>query len=186
MNEKNLLWNDDIKMRFVKRIASQELGISEAEFEDCLATLCNLLPDLAPRLAKAPPQRLAQLAAATHTLAARLLRLRTIFPKANVSLLVERRLSLLLEDDLDAVEEAAVQLQPLLPGILVDVFVQEHPQVLEVEDFAEAIEDAKRMMPQIDIAKALRNSPDLVLSFQKGKHLIPYDEPWPIKKANSS
>lgn len=61
-------------------------------------------------------------------------------PQANVSLLVERRLSLLLEDDLDAVEEAAVQLQPLLPGILVDVFVQEHPQVLEVEDFAEAIE----------------------------------------------
>lgn len=33
-----------------------------------------------------------------------------------------------------------MQLQPLLPGILVDVFVQEHPQVLEVEDFAEAIE----------------------------------------------
>lgn len=65
----------------MQRIASQELGISEAEFEDCLATLCNLLPDLAPRLAKAPPQRLAQLAAATHTLAARLLRLRTIFPK---------------------------------------------------------------------------------------------------------
>jgi hypothetical protein len=65
----------------LQRIAAQELGISEAEFEDSLATLSNLLPDLAPRLAKAPPQRLAQLAAATHTLAARLLRLRGIFPK---------------------------------------------------------------------------------------------------------
>lgn len=185
MNEHNLLWNDDIKMRFVKRIASQELGISEAEFEDCLATLCNLLPDLAPRLAKAPPQRLAQLAAATHTLAARLLRLRAIFPKANISLLIERRLSLLLEDDLNAVAAAAVRLQGLLPGLGVDAFVAAHPQVLEVDDFAEAIEDAKRMMPHIDVAKALRNSPELVLSFQKGKHLIPYDEPWPIKKNSS-
>jgi hypothetical protein len=55
--------------------------MSEDDFGDCLATLCNLLPDLAPRLVKAPPQRLAQLAAATHTLAARLLRLRAIFPK---------------------------------------------------------------------------------------------------------
>jgi hypothetical protein len=47
------------------------------------------------------------------------------------------------------------------------------------------LQDAKRMMPQIDVAKALRNSPELVLSFQKGKHLIPYDEPWPIKKSSS-
>jgi hypothetical protein len=57
--------------------------MSEDDFGDCLATLYNLLPDLAPRLAKAPPKRLAQLAAATHTLAARLLRLRAIFPKVS-------------------------------------------------------------------------------------------------------
>jgi hypothetical protein len=40
------------------------------------------------------------------------------------------------------------------------------------------------MMPQVDVGKALRNSPELVLSFQKGKHLIPYDEPWPIDKSS--
>jgi hypothetical protein len=47
-----------------------------------------------------------------------------------------------------------------------------------------ALQDAKRMLPQVDVAKALRSSPDLVLSFQKGKHLIPYDEPWPISKSS--
>jgi hypothetical protein len=38
------------------------------------------------------------------------------------------------------VQAAAGRLLALLPGISVDVFVQEHPQVLEVDDFAEAIE----------------------------------------------
>ncbi|KAF6256115.1 hypothetical protein COO60DRAFT_1640964 [Scenedesmus sp. NREL 46B-D3] len=192
LDERSLLWNDDVKIRLVTRVAAQEPGMSEAELQDRLATLRNLLPDLAPRLAKAPPKRLAQLAAATHTLAARLLRLRFIFPKAshryltslqaNISALVERRLSLLLEDDLGEVEAAAARLCDLLPGILVDTFVEAHPQVLEVRDFEAAIEDAKRMMPHIDVATALRNSPELVLSFQKGKHLIPYDEPWPISR----
>jgi hypothetical protein len=43
--------------------------------------------------------------------------------QANISLLVERRLSLLLEDDLDEVEAAAGRLRSLLPGVLVDTFV---------------------------------------------------------------
>jgi hypothetical protein len=60
--------------------------------------------------------------------------------QANISLLVERRLSLLLEDDLDEVEAAAGRLRGLLPGIMVDTFVEAHPQVLEVDDFAAAIE----------------------------------------------
>jgi hypothetical protein len=60
--------------------------------------------------------------------------------QANISLLVERRLSLLLEDDLEEVEAAAGRLRGLLPGILVDTFVEAHPQVLEVDDFAIAIE----------------------------------------------
>jgi hypothetical protein len=63
-----------------------------------------------------------------------------LFLQANISLLIERRLSLLLEDDLDAVAAAAVRLQGLLPGLGVDAFVEAHPQVLEVDDFAEAIE----------------------------------------------
>lgn len=69
----------------MQRIASQELGISEEELEERLQTLSNLLPDLAPRLIKAPPQQLAQLAAGTHAIAARLLQLKAIFPQVGHS-----------------------------------------------------------------------------------------------------
>lgn len=44
-----------------------------------------------------------------------------------------------------------------------------------------ALQDAKRIMPGIDVAQMLRSNPDMVLSLQKGKNLIPYDQienPW--------
>lgn len=44
------------------------------------------------------------------------------------------------------------------------------------------MQDAKRLMPQMDIAQTLRTNPDLVLSFQKGKNLIPYDPAWPMQQ----
>jgi hypothetical protein len=43
------------------------------------------------------------------------------------------------------------------------------------------LQDAKRLMPKMDIAQTLRTNPELVLSFQKGKNLIPYDPAWPVQ-----
>lgn len=43
------------------------------------------------------------------------------------------------------------------------------------------MQDAKRIMPNMDVPKVLRTNPDMVLSLQKGKNLIPYDQipnPW--------
>jgi hypothetical protein len=110
MSERNIAWNDDLKLRLVKRMASQELGLTEAQLEERLQALFNLLPggclivvraptrhpsfpacqhrcgchcaaDLADRLIRAPPKRVAQLATSTDVIAARLLRLRELFPK---------------------------------------------------------------------------------------------------------
>lgn len=69
----------------MQRVASQELAISEAELEERLQAVCNLLPDLADRLFMAPPKRIAALASNTRVIAARLLRLREIFPKVCVA-----------------------------------------------------------------------------------------------------
>jgi hypothetical protein len=33
MNERNLVWNDDLKLRLIKRAVSDELGVSEEEVE---------------------------------------------------------------------------------------------------------------------------------------------------------
>eukprot|EP00775_Hariotina_reticulata_P003423 gene3423-3695_t len=133
MSERNLVWNDQLKLQLIKRASADKLGLSDGELEQRLATITLLLPDLADRLTRAPPTLLAQLAANTDTLAARLLRLKLIFP-----------------------------------------------EVLYVDDFEAALQDAQRLVPNLDLTAALRSNPDLVLSFQKGAHLIPYDPPWPI------
>lgn len=180
MNERNIMWSDELKLRLIKRVASQELHITEEELEERLQQVFNLLPDLADRLVKAPPKRVAELASSVDVIAARLLRLREICPKANASALVGNRLTLLLDDDLDEVASAAVRLQALLPGITVDKFVEYYPQVLDVDDFELALQDAKRLMPKMDVAHTLRTNPEMVLMNLKGKHLIPYDPAWPI------
>lgn len=36
-------------------------------------------------------------------------------------------------------------------------------------------QDAKRMMPNLDVAQTLRTNPDMILMLVKGKSLIPYD-----------
>jgi hypothetical protein len=43
------------------------------------------------------------------------------------------------------------------------------------------LQDAARIMPGIDVTSMLRSNPDMILSLQKGKNLIPYDQidnPW--------
>lgn len=59
------MWNDALKLRLVLRIASEELGISDADMESRLTDLAVLLPELAGRLANAPPRLVARLAADT-------------------------------------------------------------------------------------------------------------------------
>lgn len=59
--------------------------------------------------------------------------------QADISQLVASRLSLLLEEDLDEVEAAVARLRVLLPHLFVDKFVEAHPQVLDVQDFEQAL-----------------------------------------------
>ncbi|GLC45449.1 hypothetical protein PLESTB_000617100 [Pleodorina starrii] len=181
MNERNMYWNDDLKVRLIKRIASDELGISDSEMDERLQELGTLLPGLQARLAKAPPKLVARLAANTGEVAQRLLRLKIAFPQANLTHMVNNRLGLLLDDDLGEVEAAAGRLRELLPGINVDRFVEMFPLVLDVECFEMALEDARRIMPGIDVTAMLRANPDMILSLVKGKNMIPYDQisnPW--------
>ncbi|EFJ50641.1 hypothetical protein VOLCADRAFT_120611 [Volvox carteri f. nagariensis] len=186
MNERNVYWNDDLKTRLIKRIASDELGISDEDMDERLQQLGALLPGLQSRLAKvswgsAPPKLVARLAANTGEVAQRLLRLKITFPQANLSTMVGNRLSLLLDDEMGQVEAAAERLRELLPGIHLDRFVETFPLVLDVECFEMALEDARRILPGTDVTAMLRSNPDIILSLVKGKNLIPYDQisnPW--------
>ena len=47
--------------------------------------------------------------------------------------------------------------------------------MLDYDSFEMAMDDAKRIMPNQDIAQLLRNDPDMIMSLMKGKNLIVYD-----------
>ena len=51
MNERNLVWTNDLKLRLLQRHIAQELGIAQHEAQQRIMDITSLLPGLAPRLA---------------------------------------------------------------------------------------------------------------------------------------
>lgn len=54
--------------------------------------------------------------------------------------------------------------------------------MLSIDSFQRAVEDARRLVPNLDVEAKLMTEPDFVLSLQRGGDLIPYDpvpdNPW--------
>jgi hypothetical protein len=199
MSERNLVWNDDLKLRLIKRVAAQNLNIDEQELEGRLALLTPLLPrSLGPLLARASADTCVRLASNASVVASRLLRLKTLFPKADIEEMVAQRLSLLLDEDLDDVAAARNTLDTrVLVGpsrVCVDRFVEAFPVVLSARgvEFERAVEDAFRLLPALQpyesmggvrdpegaaaLAQLLRTDPDKVIGMMKGSCLITYDQ----------
>jgi hypothetical protein len=137
MSERNVMWSDDLRARLVQRLAADALGLSDEELGGRLSELSALLPGMGARLALAPPALLARLAASPAAVAARLLALKRLFPAADAGAMAERRIALLLDDELPALEAAAGRLRALLGprGVSADLLVQNHPSVLDVDAF---------------------------------------------------
>ena len=72
------------------------------------------------RLVGAPPKLVARLAAQTSQVALRVLQLKDCFPTADVSAMLNNRLTLLLDDDIEKVRDAGHRLRSALPDIDVD------------------------------------------------------------------
>lgn len=73
-------------------------------------------------------------------------------------------------------ETSAKRLRTILPDLNVDVLVEKNPIMMDIKCFEEAVEDAYRMMGDIDIQNLMARDPNLILSLQKGSNMIPYDE----------
>ncbi|KAF5841912.1 hypothetical protein DUNSADRAFT_10349 [Dunaliella salina] len=176
VNERNLVWNDGLKVALIKRVAANELQLSDEEMDKRLEQLAVLLPGLVPRLMNAPPKLVAKAAVNVGVVAARLLELKQAFPQADILTMVNNRLSLLADDEYlsGQFSRVAERLGQLLPGMNVGAFVAEYPLVLDVDDFERAIGDVKMM--GLDPVKMLRSNPSVVLAQVKGRHLIPYDQ----------
>lgn len=54
--------------------------------------------------------------------------------------------------------------------------------MLSIASFKAAVDDARRLMPGLNIESMMMSDPDFVLSLQKGTDMIPYDaipeNPW--------
>ena len=47
---------------------------------------------------------------------------------------------------------------------------------MDVESFEQAVNEAKHIMPDMNISHMMRMNPSMIFSFQRGSNLIPYDE----------
>ncbi|KAG1665034.1 hypothetical protein FOA52_003209 [Chlamydomonas sp. UWO 241] len=149
--------------------------------DERLSQLAVLLPGLESRIMGAPPALIARLACQTDDVARRLMELKALFPQADITEMVNNRLSLLLDDDMRDVGDAGAKLRARLPDINIDRFVQAFPLVLDYDTFEMAIEDLSRIMPGVDLSTLLRSNPGMIMGLAKGKALIPYDQvanPW--------
>lgn len=175
MAEKNLVWHDDLKERLYARVASEELNISEEELVEYLNRLRSLMPDASEKLAHMPIKTLSRLIKNIHQIPEKLMRLKLIFPEANASLLAIRNPELVLGFDSDHLQTIADALREMFPRLEVDKLVEENPSMLDIEELRVAMAEAQRIMPQLDVQKAMGSDPQLILSFQRGAQLIPYD-----------
>lgn len=180
----SMMWNDDLKARLLKRVAADELGISDEEMEARVQRVQLLLPDIRQKLASMPPKLVARLAAQVEQLPARLMQLKLIFPGANTGLLAMRQPELVLGFDMARLESLATELRTLLPNLNIDLMVQENPAMLDVPGLKAAMAEAARIMPHLDVKKAMATDPSLIFSFQRGNQLIPYDPPGPEIEPN--
>lgn len=182
MSEKNLAWNDDLKARLLTQVVANKLHLSDEELAARLENLKALLPDIQGKLASMRPSVIMQLLANIETLPERLMALKITFPDANISKLVVREPQLVLGFDVDHLSWVAGELRALLPSLNVDKLVEENPSMLDIEELKVAMAEAARIMPGINIEKSMGADPQIILSFQRGAQLIPYDPPVPEKE----
>lgn len=166
-------WNAEGKLRLAKTIVARDLGIDVDVVSRRLDALAVLIPDLGARFDTIRPGDLARLAVISDVTAV-LLRLRTIFPTANVSAMVARRPELLLMDS-DEIATRAEALRALMPGVDADAAAAEEPRLLNTDTTRKALAELRRLMPGTDPVRALAADTSLLSSVDTGEDLIPYD-----------
>ena len=176
LNERNLVWTDDFKERLLKKVAAEELDVSQAELESRLLVLQTLMPDAAGKLANLNVSTLVLLVKNIEEIPMRLLVVKSVFPEANASLLAIRSSWMLSRKcSLDELEErlqrTADDLRDLFPRLNVDKVVEENPEVLDVEALKEALDEAKSMGVQ-DVESLMGRDPQSILGFQRGGRMI--------------
>ncbi|QDZ22049.1 hypothetical protein HOP50_06g45910 [Chloropicon primus] len=170
-------WNDDSKLALAVECVARELGVEEDHVRRRLVLLQKLVPDLKPKLKTMKVGDIARLAVKCKTIPHDLLKLKEIFPRANVSRLVASNPTILYED-MGFVEKKAERLKALLKTDDVDRAVELNPIFLDLQQVEFAIEEIKRLMPNEDACVYLIRNPSILYSTQARENIITYDDPY--------
>ena len=170
-------WDAAGKERLAAMVVAKELGMEQTAIMERLAQLKILLPGLASRMGTMRTADLARLAMRVPDVAAQLVRLRGVFSSAAADVAgMCAQEPALLEADVGALQARLAALRPLLPGVDVEALASVAPRVLNVEDTQDALIELERLLPPgTSIPQMVAQDPDLLLSVQKGKNLILYD-----------
>lgn len=172
LNERNLVWHDDMKRRLYNKVASEELSMGEEELEEYLQRLEILMPDARDKMRSMSIDTLSRLIGTIDELPYKLMMLKRVFPNANATLLAIRTPELVLGVEEETLCGIAEELRAMFPRLEVDKLVEENPSMLDIEGLKNAMEEAKRIMPNLDIQHAMGSDPQLILGFQRGSFMI--------------
>lgn len=172
LNERNLVWHDDMKRRLYNKVASEELSMGEEELEEYLQRLEILMPDARDKMRSMSIDTLSRLIGTIDELPYKLMMLKRVFPNANATLLAIRTPELVLGVEEETLCGIAEELRAMFPRLEVDKLIEENPSMLDIEGLKNAMEEAKRIMPSLDIEHAMGSDPQLILGFQRGSFMI--------------
>lgn len=157
------------------RVVAREADLEEQVVASRLSKLRSLLPDMGSKWTSMKTADLVRLALDVEGVAKALVRIKVIFPDANVSAMVSRQPALLYWDG-ERLEEAKRQAKALLPNVQrFDHLVERNPSVLNVSQLEAGMKELKRLMPKQNIENMLERDPSLLLNVQSGSDMIPYD-----------
>ena len=157
-----------------KEGARGELQVDEAHVRHKLELLQKLVPHLKPKLKTMKAGDMARLATTCEQIPQKMLTLREIFPRANLSRLVAAQPTI-LHEDMASIRERARELKVLLETEDIDRTVELNPTFLDLPQVRVAIEEIKRLMPKENPSVYLMMNPSMLFSTQARDNMIEYD-----------
>ncbi|KAF6253901.1 hypothetical protein COO60DRAFT_1703616 [Scenedesmus sp. NREL 46B-D3] len=161
-NERYLDWDSSAQIALVKIWLAGKMDITVPEVEARLAELANLLPDLVSKMERARADILYELIKDQAATAERLLALRELLPRCNVSALVAGHPRLMLGLSVPEIGQKVHELRAKLPGVDVDALISQEPMLLRA-DLPRLMSELARLMPHADPVRLIARDPQMVL-----------------------
>eukprot|EP00878_Enallax_costatus_P004861 GHUV01005115.1.p1 GENE.GHUV01005115.1~~GHUV01005115.1.p1 ORF type:complete len:246 (+),score=62.15 GHUV01005115.1:280-1017(+) len=161
-NERYLDWDKSAQIALIKIWLAEKMEITVPEVEAKLAELGNLLPDIVGKLDRAKADVLYELLRDSAATAERLMALRDLLPRCNVSALVAGHPRLMLGMTVAEVRQKVQELRRWLPGVDVDALIMQEPMLLRA-DLPRLMSELARLMPGADPIRLIVSDPQMVL-----------------------